>query len=429
MRMIDFRLRLGASADTAAEPGTFYWSSDERSSFRTSLSPTLGVLGPVRVENVDLVRIAAAVYAADRSSVRTVGRANWRARDLSVDVDVALPDVWRQQSQSLAALVNFLSGDRWNFTFSQAPELPDTQQMRARAASRVVLLSGGADSAVGALKSRETLTSDQHHVLVSHSSASTVVPVQEAIATRAESAIPGPSQDHEIIQFARKRTNYSGRRYGEERSTRTRSLLFLALGLAVASIDEVDLWIPENGFASINPPLGPDRRGSLSTRTTHPAFLGQLSALADAAGAHATIVNPFAGVTKGEMFTWARERLGGKAASEFLSASHSCSHTDQRFHGVKGVTGCGVCFGCVLRRAAFKASDIQDASAYAEHGRDADLDSWLESKSVEAAVREFVRSGVSRAEIAASGLPYSYSLREAHDLVVRGISELRDYIG
>ena len=61
----------------------------------------------------------------------------------------------------------------------------------------------------------------------------------------------------------------------------TRSFLFLAFGLAIASMEELPLWIPENGFASLNLPLTADQRGSLSTRTTHPLFLEQLGGPGD----------------------------------------------------------------------------------------------------------------------------------------------------
>lgn len=35
----------------------------------------------------------------------------------------------------------------------------------------------------------------------------------------------------------------------------------------------IDLFVPENGFISINPPLTSRRLGSHSTHTTHPQFI------------------------------------------------------------------------------------------------------------------------------------------------------------
>ena len=93
--------------------------------------------------------------------------------------------------------------------------------------------------------------------------------------------------------------------------------------------------------ASLNPPLGAERRGSLSTRTTHPAFLAGLTRLLDTVGAQSEIVNPFAYQTKGEMFTGIAEQFGTTKASEFLSATHSCGLTGQRSFRVSVRTQCG----------------------------------------------------------------------------------------
>jgi hypothetical protein len=86
-------------------------------------------------------------------------------------------------------------------------------------------------------------------------------------------------QIHQQIHFSRHTTQFDGTVFRDETSTRTRSFLFLAFGLAIASIEGSSLWIPENGFASLNLPLTADQRGSLSTRTTHPLFLEQLVSL------------------------------------------------------------------------------------------------------------------------------------------------------
>lgn len=62
-----------------------------------------------------------------------------------------------------------------------------------------------------------------------------------------------------------------------ETTTRGRSVLFLALGVAVASgLGPARLLVPENGFISLNVPLTPPRSGSFSTRTTHPHLIALL---------------------------------------------------------------------------------------------------------------------------------------------------------
>lgn len=79
-----------------------------------------------------------------------------------------------------------------------------------------------------------------------------------------------------------------------EITTRARSFLFIAAGLAVASSfgDDVPLFMPENGFIGINVPFIASRAGSLSTRTTHPHFIARLVEALDAVGIGNELSNP-----------------------------------------------------------------------------------------------------------------------------------------
>jgi 7-cyano-7-deazaguanine synthase in queuosine biosynthesis len=291
----------------------------------------------------------------------------------------------------------------------------------------VVLVSGGADSAVGALVSRSQLGNDEGHLLLSHVGSKTLATFQDEVASTVERLLPGPSQEHLAIGLRRRAAQIDGTSFTSEASSRSRSLLFLSLGLAAESIHDVPLWIPENGFASLNPPLSPDRRGSLSTRTTHPRFLEDLSGILQRIGAQAEIHNPFADLTKGEMFITASELVGADEASAFLSATHSCAHSDQRFIGFGVDRQCGVCFGCIVRRASFKAAGLNDATKYVSGGS-ARVDRWLAGKSVELAMRGFVQRGARGVDIAAMSLPASYSPKDALDLCQRGCAELEGYL-
>lgn len=71
-----------------------------------------------------------------------------------------------------------------------------------------------------------------------------------------------------------------------EISTRARSIIFYgfaALAVSVVNSSEpINLYVPENGFISLNMPLSPARIGSLSTKTTHPVFLRKLQQLFEA---------------------------------------------------------------------------------------------------------------------------------------------------
>src|ERR1700677_4370163 len=113
--MIDFMLRLAApTAVTHDEAQTsFYWLGDGRSTFTTRLDPNLSSLGPVPALNVDLARVAVAVYAADQSIPRAGGGSNWNQREIVLTVPVSDADRWEQVSDDLNWVVGFLTGDRW----------------------------------------------------------------------------------------------------------------------------------------------------------------------------------------------------------------------------------------------------------------------------------------------------------------------------
>lgn len=423
-----------SKANAALDAGTFdevfLWTGAGRTSFTGSTGPFLHDLGAVNSINVDLVRIALAVLAADRSILRARGGSDWNARDLDLTVDVASPDVWSAHADELVDLIGFLTGDHWTFTFTQAsaaafPPLAVEGQHH----DRTVLLSGGADSAVGALLSALELGKDSSQALVSHFSFTALSPVQRDLVTAIEGLVPGQTQVHHQFHLNRGSRRLDGTEFRSETSTRSRSFLFLALGLAVAERAHSALWIPENGFASLNPPLGPDRRGSLSTHTTHPRFLRDLSALVAAVGGHGALENPFEPITKGEMFRRVASAVSSDAASRYLSATNSCSHTDARYSGAPVGAACGVCFGCLVRRSAFIASGVPDATNYLVNDPTGRFDGFVSGKSIVEPVRDFVDRGVRPRDVMAMSLPAGYSAQDALRLCADGVDELRGVVG
>ena len=112
----------------------------------------------------------------------------------------------------------------------------------------------------------------------------------------------------------------------------------------------------ENGFISINPPLTPMRVGSLSTRTTHPRFLGLLQQLFDAVGLNLRIINPYRLRTKGQMLVEAADQ---KLLTELAHLSTSCGRY-QRYN----YRHCGRCLPCQVRRAAFLRWHRADDTGY-----------------------------------------------------------------
>ena len=409
---------------------TFYWSAEGPSSFLAPFGPRLAAIGNVPPLNVDLVRLALLVFAADRSTIRRVGKTNWSSRNFSLTVPVSDARSWDALSDDLGSLLAFLTGDTWslNFRNTRPPREQAVKNLDQEKASRVVLMSGGADSALGVLESRRQLDPTESHVLVSHVGLTPLAPIQRRVAETASTIVPGAAQSVEQIRLVRRQRQVDGSKFKSEPSSRSRSFLFLALGLAHASLHRVPLWIPENGFTSLNPPLAPNRRGGLSTRTTHPAFLDGLSRILSDVGAHPTIVNPFARMTKGDMFCAAANQFGEAEISDYLSATHSCGLTGQRAKRISTTTQCGICFGCVVRRAAFAAAGLNDTTAYADPRHSEDLAKWLHEKSVLPDMRRFVQRGVTRRDLLSMSLPDSYLLSDARSLCGRGVEELREVV-
>ncbi|GAA1914757.1 hypothetical protein GCM10009775_04150 [Microbacterium aoyamense] len=423
-----------AAATKALEGGTydevFLWSGAGRTTFTGSTGPFLHELGAVSPVNVDLVRIALAVLASDRSILRRRGGSDWNARDFDLTVDVTTPAVWAAHADDLSRLIGFLTGDRWTFTFTQAPAAAfPPLAVEGQHHGRTVLLSGGADSAVGALLSALELSTGDSQALVSHFSFTALSPVQRDLVTAINELAPDRTLIHHQFHLNRGSRRLDGSEFRSETSTRSRSFLFLALGLAVAERAGSILWIPENGFASLNPPLGPDRRGSLSTHTTHPRFLRDLSAFVAAVGGHGALENPFDTITKGEMFRRVASAIGVDAASRYLSATTSCSHTDGRYSGAPAGASCGVCFGCLVRRSAFQASGVRDATTYLVDDASGRFDEFVRGKSIVEPMRDFVYRGVRARDVMAMSLPEGYEARDALALCTLGVDELRGLVG
>lgn len=429
------RLLLTIDEQTAATAEgfdeVFLWTREATSTFTGTLDPHLAGFGTVRQQNIDFVRIALAVFAADRSVLRKARGSDWNARDFDLAVEVGEPSAWKPHAEALANVVGFLTGDRWSFSFAQAVPNDATETelaLEQTPPAATVLLSGGADSAAGALLTALDLPKGSTLQLVSHFSATSISPFQKDLVRRIRAAAPNITVAHRQTNLNRTSKRLDGTSFNSEPSSRSRSLLFLALGLAAAERSGEPLLIPENGFASLNPPLGPERRGSLSTHTTHPRFLGDIHRTLTDAGAHGLIKNPFQALAKGQMFSLVAERIGKPDASEYLSATNSCAHTDARYSGVAPGSSCGVCFGCLVRRASFRASGIADTTDYLCNDATNRFASFVAQKSIVEAMHDFVSQDPKPRMVMTMSLPDDYPPAAALDLCKRGVAEMRAFL-
>lgn len=321
-------------------------------------------------EALDLFLLGAAVYCADKVSLRSQSDDSW-TRDITVDVPVGNPAEW--ESSNWSGVLDFLTGDRWNirpYAEQRSPlagmsKVPESVTPAANA-DAVSLFSGGLDSLTGVIDFLEEKRSNRI-CLLSHNeggkaSTAQVELVDALIGHYGEDRIYPRSLYLRPAQV----TAGQARSLPPEResTTRSRSLLFLAAALSLAASigTDVPVYIPENGFIGINVPLTRARTGSNSTRTTHPHYMELFENGAAAVGVRNPIVNPFRLKTKGEILA---ESRNPKLLRRLAPLSISCSHPEAARYANREQGNCGYCFPCLIRRSSMAHVGWDSAQGYA----------------------------------------------------------------
>ena len=296
----------------------------------------------------DFLSLALSVVAADFAGLRNRSPDGW-TREFELEVAVADPDFWGSQIELLTKTLAFLTTDRWQLHFHEGGFAPTSSRRPVQPEENcVTLLSGGLDSLIGAI---DLVGAGWKPFAVSQ----TVRGDADKQTTFAKQI--GAGLNH--LQL-----NHNAHIPGlQESSQRARSLIFIAFGVLAATTlrryhdgETVPLYVCENGFIALNPPLTGARLGSLSTRTAHPEYLVRLQRLLDTAGLRVSLKNPYRAKTKGEMLRSCTEPTLLKAQA---AHSTSCSRF-QRFN----YRHCGRCVPCQVRRAAFIAWGIRDTTSY-----------------------------------------------------------------
>ncbi|MDN5758682.1 MAG: queuosine biosynthesis protein queC [Tomitella sp.] len=395
-------------------------AAGETDTVRSGLGWWLPSLGDVPDQAIDLTRIAGAAYLADRLS----GRPTAFTRRLHLTVEVTDPAPWEgEPANQLAQLLTWLTGDTWEIELVQDPTArpePSSDES-ADAATSVALLSGGLDSYLGALHLLSTL--DESPLFVGHYDTATAVRrAQNTIRSwLQESYTAAPSYTQ--IEF----TQTAGKK---ESSSRSRSLLFMALGVAIASSRQATtLFVPENGFTSLNLPLHPNRAGALSTRSTHPETFYRVNGLLDTLGLAVSVTNPFADYTKGEEMRHVADSHPPAGWERTSGLTVSCSKLDgARIKGGNSTLNCGLCYACVTRRGAFIAAEVDDTTIYLSDSLTGKArDELLERRySDRAAISYASAQGIDDDAIDAGTWPPDADLDAVSDLARRGLAELRE---
>lgn len=307
---------------------------------------------PPKDNVMSILNIALAVFTGDKLFERDLSEDSW-SRDICISVPVSKEVV--DTKKSLEKCLSFLTGDKWRVQLrASKPKRQGNCYYKDKfVPNSVCLFSGGLDSLVGAIN---LLESGEKVILVGHHDFSFTASVQKKLY-------------HELLghygwdkvrleQFEVKIMN------AKENSTRSRSILFIGLGLAVASSfgSSIPLYIPENGFIGINAPLTPGRLGSYSTRTTHPLYFDMLSDLLCGMHVNHKLENPFRHLSKGQVLA---DCMNPGMLKKLYPTTVSCAHpTSGRWVGLKP-SNCGYCLPCLVRRAGLNAIGLDRGSEYA----------------------------------------------------------------
>lgn len=360
----------------------------------------------------DFLSLALSVMAADLAGHRDESPDGW-TREFELEVATVDPAFWNGQRALINRLLGFLTTDRWQVRFLDGGLYPVPELYPVRPSEDcVVLLSGGLDSLVGSI---DLVASGRRPFAVSQTVRG------DAENQRHFAQTLGGGLRHLQI-------NHNAEVPDPENSPsqRARSLIFLAYGVLAATTLEryhegkdVTLYVCENGFISVNPPLTGSRLGSLSTRTTHPEFLGMIRELLAVAGLRVTIDNPYQTKTKGEMLDGCKDQ---GLLRTYASRSVSCGRY-KHF----GYTHCGRCVPCLVRRAAFLKWGVKDDTKYVyeDLGRDdEDHAAFDDVRSVAMAIQEVGSVGVEEWIGTALSTATLGDVQALEAMVVRGLGEL-----
>jgi hypothetical protein len=205
-------------------------------------------------------------------------------------------------------------------------------------------------------------------------------------------------------------------------------MLFMALGIALATGRGAHLVeVPENGHTSLNPPLGPERGGALSTRSTHPRTFARMNGLLTNLEIEVAVRNPHHDKTKGELVALANAVSPGDfalAAAETLS----CAKLNGNYYkGGNPNYHCGLCVACIVRRGSLIAASVADNTPYLCETLVGDARAKLlrdRASDVDAAKRALL-TGIEEEDLLVTGpYPDDFDLDAGLEVCRRGLAEM-----
>lgn len=368
--------------------------------------------------NLDLLEIAAYVFAADRWAYRGPKEAvefhAW-PRSMRFVIRVREAGFWNRKEvkDKLAAALVFMTGDRqYAFDFVPGQLTPPTSlfdreefKIESHGPAAVVLFSGGLDSLAGVLERLHTTKEDLY--LISHRSGQpSTKHTQKKLVDALTRDYPG-----RIHHYAFE-CGLCKERAAEE-TQRTRAFLFGSIAFALSHrLLLTSFFAYENGITSLNLLRRQDLINARASRTTHPKTHALMSAfLSEIQGAPVKVLNPFWQHTKTDVFH-VLEKVGGR---ELIGSAVSCSKT---FRCLGSATHCGCCFQCIDRRLAAYASGLQAVDNCGIYSNDIFVDP-VDSPETKTTALDYIRQATDFAKTTED----SFACEHLHEL-----SEIVDYI-
>lgn len=338
----------------------------------------------------DLFVIGISVFAMDKRISRRKFTDCW-TRDISVSIPVLCYEQWSGTETQWNKTLGFLTGDKWNIQFRRCKkqysqrENPNRVHLELHKCNCVSLFSGGLDSFCGAIKLLEDGLSP---CLVGHNEYPKLRKKQQEFVDTFQSIYA--EQNVKFVSFSANsrapKTIEGEKLKGTENTSRGRSLLFLCAALSIAGIlgEDIPVYIPENGFIGLNIPLTNGRKGTCSTRTTHPFFLSGVKDILQTVGITNPIRNFFAYSSKREIVNLVKDKEAFKKHyMDTISCSHPClARWNKKGHNEYPVN-CGYCYPCLIRKSSlidvedfkysFEAERIAFLNKYGETEKSSDL--------------------------------------------------------
>jgi 7-cyano-7-deazaguanine synthase in queuosine biosynthesis len=293
----------------------------------------------------DLLLLASSIFAVDRCLQRG------EREDFARTIELSVPVVNAGRLQPLRALLEdllrSLSNDSWRIIFRQDSGAPEVAAVAAPSSGSTLLFSGGLDSLAAAV---ELGAGPGPLQLVSHTTRNqrTSVTQDQLVSLLETIGISAPHR--KFLASATSKAPAEHVSFDAESSQRTRSFLFLTLGILCArrAGHTQVVYLAENGQMAIHLPLTQARIGAFSTHTAHPDVLAKAKRFFnEACQINIHIANPYVHKTKAEVTKIVWDRL-----SAAIPVTISCWKTS-RMSGA--ATHCGSCVPCIIRRIAIES--------------------------------------------------------------------------